>query len=90
MIAVVDGSSTDGTVAEVQGLVTQFPNVKITYGRGCVRVALLLAHSSVSSAGRGSVASCSSGRGGALNKGAAAATTPILLFLHADTLLPPG
>lgn len=30
------------------------------------------------------------GRGGQLNRGAAAATADVLLFLHADTLLPPG
>jgi rSAM/selenodomain-associated transferase 2 len=30
------------------------------------------------------------GRGGQLNRGAAAATADILLFLHADTILPPG
>ncbi|HEX4952962.1 MAG TPA: TIGR04283 family arsenosugar biosynthesis glycosyltransferase [Thermoanaerobaculia bacterium] len=30
------------------------------------------------------------GRGGQLNRGAARARSPILLFLHADTTLPPG
>ena len=30
------------------------------------------------------------GRGGQLNRGAAAATADVLLFLHADTTLPPG
>ncbi len=34
------------------------------------------------------VEECSGGRGAQLNHGAARATAPILLFLHADTLLP--
>jgi len=35
------------------------------------------------------VMECFGGRGAQLNMGAACATAPILLFLHADTLLPP-
>ncbi len=33
---------------------------------------------------------CSGGRGAQLNTGAAIASSPLLLFLHADTLLPSG
>ena len=33
---------------------------------------------------------CSGGRGAQLNTGAAKASSPLLLFLHADTLLPSG
>jgi rSAM/selenodomain-associated transferase 2 len=36
------------------------------------------------------VETCSGGRGAQLNFGAHCATSPILLFLHADTLLPQG
>lgn len=35
------------------------------------------------------VETCSRGRGAQLNFGAACASTPLLVFLHADTLLPP-
>jgi rSAM/selenodomain-associated transferase 2 len=36
------------------------------------------------------VVACPAGRGGQLNRGAAATTAQILLFLHADTTLPEG
>jgi rSAM/selenodomain-associated transferase 2 len=36
------------------------------------------------------VVACPAGRGGQLNRGAAATTAEILLFLHADTTLPEG
>ena len=36
------------------------------------------------------VVTAARGRGLQMNSGAAAATSPVLLFLHADTMLPPG
>jgi len=45
---------------------------------------------SIASAFATCVLSAPPGRGGQLNRGAAAATGDVLLFLHADTLLPPG
>ncbi len=86
IIPVLHESGTiNGTIAQLEALAGETP-IEILVADGDPAGDTLAA---ISSADIGKIR-CSPGRGVQLNAGAAEASGDIFLFLHADTLLPPG